>query len=347
MHLFLGPNVTAFEREFARYCSAADAIGVSSGSDALFAALGACGVGPGDEVIAPAHTFFATIGAIIHAGATPVFVDVDAETLTIDVSEVEAAISPSTRAIMPVHIYGQPADMDPILAVARQHGLRVIEDCAQAHGARYFGRPCGSLGDVGCFSFYMSKNLGALGEAGLATTNDPDIAERVRLLRNHGRTSRCEHEIAGFNMRLDEIQALVLRLKLPGLDAGNARRRSIAQHYAAAFRSADLQVPASKPQCESVYHIYPIRTPARDALRAHLERHGIETAVHYPVPAHRQKALQMHPHRICRLDVTEAVCPQLLSLPIYPELTDAQVDFIAESVLDFFRDGVLPGRARS
>ncbi len=225
MDLFLGPNVQSFEREFAAYCEVDHGIGVSSGTDALFAALTACGIGSGDEVIVPAHTFIATIEAVVHTGATPVMVDVEPETLTIDVGEIRSAITPSTRAIVPVHLYGHPADMDPILGIARDHGLRVIEDAAQAHGARYKGRRCGSMGDAGCFSFYFTKNLGAIGEAGFVTVRDEDLAQTVRLLRDHGHSSKHEHQILGYNLRIDELQAAVLRIKLRGLEACNERRQ--------------------------------------------------------------------------------------------------------------------------
>ena len=335
MQLLLGPNVQAFEHEFAAYCAAAHGIGVSSGTDALFAALRACGVGPGDEVIVPSLTFFATIGAIVHTGATPVLVDVEPETLTIDVDEIRAALTPSTRAIVPVHLYGHPADMDPIVALARENGLRVVEDCAQAHGARYNGYRCGSLGDVACFSFYYTKNLGALGEAGFITTNDPEIANHVRLLRNHGHASKFEHAIIGHNFRLDEIQAAVLRLKLPGLDAGNARRRAIARRYAARLRNSGARLPGERAGSESVYHLFPIRVGARDALHEYLGQHGIGTGIHYKIPGHLQPALSEYPHRVRKMDVTERACRELLSLPIYPELSDTQVDYIVEQVMRF------------
>ena len=337
MQLLLGPNVQAFEREFADYCSTTHGVGISSGTDALFAALRACGVGPGDEVIAPAHTFFATIGAIIHTGATPVLVDVDAKSLTIDVDEVRATITRSTRVILPVHLYGQPADMDPIMALAQEYGLRVIEDCCQAHGARYKGRRCGGIGDAGCFSFYMTKNLGALGEGGFVATCDAGLAEAVCALRNHGHVSKFEHASVGYNLRLDEIQAHVLRLKLPDLDARNARRRALAERYATFFSPNNIQMPEAPPDCEQVHHIFPILVKDRDLLQNHLKQRGIDTGIHYKTPAHLQGALRQHPHRIGKMDVTETACARLLSLPIYPELTDEQIDHVARNVLQFLK----------
>jgi len=343
MQLRLGPQQRAFEREFAGYCGARDGVAVSSGSDALRAALLACGIGPGDEVVCPSLTFFATLEAVLHAGATPVLVDVDPETLTLDPEALAAALGPATRAVVPVHLYGHPADMDPILALAGERGLRVIEDAAQAHGARTRGRRCGSLGDAGCFSFYCTKNLGAFGEGGFVSSGDPEIAERVRQLRDHGRASKPDHEVPGFNWRMDEIQAAVLRIRLPGLDAANARRRRIAEAYAARLADLPLRTPRTRPGCEAVHNVYPIRVEARDELRAHLEREGVGTGVHYAVPAHRQAALRGRPHRLGALPVTERACRELLSLPIYPELRDEQVEWVADRVRDFFGAG--SGRA--
>ena len=339
MDLFLGPNLRAFETEFAAYCGVAHGIGVSNGTDAVFAALKACGVGPGDEVIAPAHTFFATIEAIVHTGAMPVLVDAEPDCLTIDVSQIRVAITSATKAIVPVHLYGHPADMDPIVEVARQHGLWVVEDAAQAHGARYKGRRCGSLGDVAAFSCYMTKNLGAVGEAGFIGTSNVELAERVRLLRHHGHVSKFEHRICGYNLRMDELQAAVLRLKLPGLDAGNRRRREIAAAYSARFAGSPVRVLASKPQAEPAFHVFAIRVPERDALRDALTEQGIETGIHYLVPGFRQPALQTVPHRHLDMQVTEDACRELLSLPIYPSLTDEQVDYVASAVLGFFEEG--------
>lgn len=333
--LLLGPNVEAFEREFADYCGADLSVGLSSGTDALYAALRAVGVAAGDEVVAPAHTFFATIEAIVHTGATPVMVDVEPERLTIDPERVRAALTPRTRAIVPVHLYGHPADMDPILALARDRGLRVIEDAAQAHGATDRGRRCGSLGDVGCFSFYFTKNLGALGEAGCAVTSDASLAESMRLLRHHGHTSKFEHAVVGHNLRLDELQAAVLRIRLRGLAAAVERRRAIAARYRDYFEGSPVRILPAREGCDPAHHLYPIRVRDRDGLRAHLEEQGIETGIHYPIPAHRQPAMRKHLHRAEDLRITEAACGEILSLPMYPELEDEQVAAVAEQVLAF------------
>ena len=346
MDLLLGANVRAFEEEFAAYCDVEHGVGVSSGTDALSVALRACDVGPGDEVIAPSLTFFATIEAIIHVGATPVLVDVEPETLTLDPNEVRAAVTPATRAIVPVHLYGHPADMDPILAIARDHDLRVIEDAAQAHGARYKGRRCGSLGDAGCFSFYFTKNLGAFGEGGFVATAHRERAERVRRLRHHGQTSKFVHETVGHNMRLDELQAAVLRLKLRRLAEGNERRRAIAARYRSHFAGHPVRLLEPRSDCEPVYHLFPLRLRQRDELLAHLAMRDVGTGIHYKIPAHRQPALRAHPHRARDLKVTEEACAQLLSIPMYPELEDEQVDTVAEQVLAFLAGARRAGTAR-
>ena len=335
MQLFNGPNTVAFEEEFAAYCGAAHGIGLSNGTDALFAALLACDIGPGDEVIAPAHTFFATIEAIIHTGATPVLADVERDTLTIDPAAVRALVTDRTRAIVPVHLYGQCADMDPLLELARERGLRVVEDAAQAHGARYKGRTAGSLGDAASFSFYFTKNLGGVGEGGFVTTSDARIAEQVRLLRHHGHVSKFEHAIVGYNLRLDELQAAVLRAKLPGLDAGNAERRAHAAHYGRLFAASAVQVPVCRPGNEHVYHVYAIRTPRRDELAEHLAQRGVGTGIHYKNPGHLQPALRHHPHRAGDMKVTVEACRELISLPMYPQLTAEQIEYVAAQVLEF------------
>lgn len=335
MQLFQGPNTSAFEEEFAAYCGAAHGMGMSNGTDALFAALLACGVGPGDEVITPAHTFFATIEAIIHVGAVPVFADVERDTLTLDPEAVREAVTGKTRAIVPVHLYGQAADMDPILAIAREHGLRVVEDAAQAHGAKYKGRPCGSLGDVASFSFYFTKNLGGVGEGGFVSTNDAKIAEQVRLLRHHGHASKFEHTIVGYNLRIDELQSAVLRAKLPHLDANNARRRAHAARYDALFADEPVTVPTARPDREHVYHCYAMRTPRRDEMAEWLAERGVGTGIHYKNPGHLQPALAKHPHRAGDLKVTVEACRELISLPMFPELTDEQIDYVGARVKDF------------
>jgi dTDP-4-amino-4,6-dideoxygalactose transaminase len=336
MELLLGPRQRAFEEEFAAYCGVAHGVAVSSGSDALLAALVACGVGPGDEVICPSLTFFASVEAILHAGAVPVLVDVSPGTLTLDPEEARAALSSATRAILPVHLYGHPAQMEPILELAREHGLRVVEDAAQAHGARTDGRRCGSLGDAGCFSFYYTKNLGAFGEAGFVTARDARVAERVRLLRHHGHLSKFEHGIAGHNLRMDELQAAVLRIKLRGLDAANERRRRLAAHYAEELAGLPLLPPALREGCEPVFHLYTVRARERDALREHLTRAGIGTGIHYPVPCHAQPALRERPHRCGPLKVTEQACAELLSLPMYPELSEEQLARVVAALRGFY-----------
>jgi dTDP-4-amino-4,6-dideoxygalactose transaminase len=335
MQLFHGPNTAAFEEEFAAYCGAAHGLALSNGTDALFAALLACGIGPGDEVIAPAHTFFATIEAIAHTGATPVLADVERDTLTLDPAAVRALVTDRTRAIVPVHLYGQAADMDPILEIARERGLRVVEDAAQAHGATYKGRRCGSLGDAASFSFYFTKNLGGVGEGGFVTTSDAAIAEQIRLLRHHGHVSKFEHAIIGYNLRFDELQAAVLRAKLPGLDAGNARRRVHAAHYDALFAGSAVSVPVCRPGNEHVYHVYALRAPRRDDLAAYLTERGVGTGIHYKNPGHLQPALRHHPHRAGDMKVTVEACRELISLPMYPQLTREQVEYVAARVLEF------------
>jgi dTDP-4-amino-4,6-dideoxygalactose transaminase len=345
MELFLGPNVRAFEREFAAYCGVAHGIAVSSGTDALLAALLACKLGAGDEVICPSLTFFATVEAILHARATPVLVDVEPTALTIDPDAIRAALGPRTRAIVAVHLYGHPAQMDAIRTIAAEHGLRVIEDCAQAHGARTLGAACGSLGDAGCFSFYYTKNLGAFGEAGFVATNDAALAERVRLLRDHGQSAKSQHQILGYNFRMDELQAAVLRLKLRRLDAGNARRREIAAHYRSAFAGSEVRPVGERAGCEHVHHLFPIRVADRDGLRRELDAAGIATGVHYDPPGHCQPALSRHPHRCGKLEVTERACRELVSLPIYPELRDEQRDHVVREVLrSVGRSGPRSGR---
>lgn len=339
MQLMLGPRQRAFEEEFASYCEAAHGVAVSNGTAALVAALEACGVGQGDEVICPSLTFFATVEAVLHVGAVPVMVDVAEETLTLEPSEVEAALSPATRAILPVHLYGHPADMDALLALAAERDLRVIEDAAQAHGARIAGRRCGSLGDAACFSFYFTKNLGALGEAGFVATRDAEVAERVRLLRHHGHVSKFEHALAGHNLRMDEIQAAVLRIKLRGLDAANARRREVADRYRELLGGLPLRLPEVREGCEPVFHIYALRSAERDELRAHLGAAGIGTGIHYPIPCHAQPALRDRPHRTGPMKVTEEACGELLSLPMYPELREEQIDLVANAVRRFYSPG--------
>lgn len=334
MELFLGPNVQAFEQEFSQFCEVEHGIGVSSGTDALVVALRALGIGHGDEVIVPSLTFFASIEAIVHAGAVPVMVDVEPDILTIDPVRIAEAITPSTRAILPVHLYGHPADMDPILAIAAKHGLRVVEDCAQAHGARYRGRRCGSMGDASAFSFYFTKNLGAYGEAGFVTTPHQNVAKRVRQYRHHGQVSKFEHARIGYNLRLDELQAAVLRLKLRRLEENNRRRVEIANRYDHLLAETGIRSLMPRPDSEPVYHLYPIRLEDRDALRSSLEAKGIGTGVHYKIPGHCQPALEGHTHRVGDMAVTEETCRSVLSIPMFPELTDEQVNYVTAQIRD-------------
>ncbi len=321
----LGERVAQFEEAFGRYCEASYGVGVGSGTEALHLALVACGVGPGDEVITVANTCVPTVSAISLAGAIPVLADIDPASYTIDPKQIEPLITSRTRAILPVHLYGQCADMGPILEIARRLDLRVIEDCAQAHGAKYHGRRAGALGDAGCFSFYPSKNLGAFGDAGMVVTNDRVIAERVRTLRNYGERQRFHHSIKGFNSRLDEIQAAILLAKLPHLDAWNERRRAIAAAYGTGLASSGITCPVELPGRTHVYHLYVVRVADRDRFQAYLKAQGVETMVHYPIPIHRQEAYAECRDAAARLPYTEEVSPQIVSLPIYPELGDEEV----------------------
>jgi dTDP-4-amino-4,6-dideoxygalactose transaminase len=334
MQLFLGKNVQTLESDFAAYCGTEFAIGVGSGTDALHIALRACGIGPGDEVITVSHTFIATVEAIILAGARPVFVDIDPETYTMDTSQVERMINGNTRAILPVHLYGHPADMEPIWELARAYKLKVIEDACQAHGAEYQGRRTGSLGDVGCFSFYFSKNLGAYGESGIITTSNPEIAKQCRMLRDHGSSAKYHHAMFGVNSRLDELQAAVLRVKLPHLEEWTEKRRGLAQAFNAALPLSTVK-PQEMSWAKHVYHLYVIRTSERDELRAWLETKGIGAGMHYPVPVHLQEAWRKYGGSDFSLPVTEKITQEIISLPIYPELRLEEVDYICDSIREF------------
>jgi dTDP-4-amino-4,6-dideoxygalactose transaminase len=333
MHLFLGPNTRAFEQEFAAYCGAEHAIGVGSGTDALYLALRATGVGQGDEVITTAHTFFATVEAIVMAGARPVFADIDPRSFTIDPNDIERRVTSITKAILPVHLYGQVADMAPLLEIARRHNLYVIEDAAQAHGAEYDGRRAGSLGHVAAFSFYYSKNLGAYGEAGAVTTSDAQVAERVRLLRDHGSEVRYQHLHYGWNSRLDEIQAAILRVKLRYLEAWNDQRISHAAVYADLLQDTGLGLPATLPGRKHVYYVYVVRSRERDGLQRTLAERGIATGIHFPVPIHLQPACADLGYQQGDLPVTEQIAREVLSLPMYPELTNEQIQHVASSIV--------------
>jgi dTDP-4-amino-4,6-dideoxygalactose transaminase len=333
MDLLLGPNVRAFEAEWADYCGAAHAVGVANGTDALELALAACGVGPGDEVITVAHSFVATAEAIVARGATPVFVDVDPATYTLDPARLPGALSAHTRAIVPVHLYGQCADMAAIMAFARRQGLVVIEDACQAHGAALpDGRRAGAIGDAAAFSFYMGKNLGAYGDAGAVTTNSRAVAEHVRLLRDHGSREKYHHEALGRNSRLDELQAAVLRVKLHGLDVGNRARRRHAAAYHELLAETGIGRPATAPGMVHAWHLYVVEVPgtaARDRVRQALTDRNVASGVHYPVPIHRQPALAGIGRVAGDLSVTERLAGSILSLPMYPELTARQQAYVA------------------
>jgi dTDP-4-amino-4,6-dideoxygalactose transaminase len=315
-----GPAVAAFEAEFARYCGVRHCVGVNSGTSALHLALIACGVGPGDEVITVPMTFVATAWAISYVGARPVFVDIEPETYTMDVEQVERAVTSRTRAILPVHLYGQMAHLDPLLELCERHGLALVEDAAQAHGATYYGRRAGAVGRVGCFSFYPGKNLGAYGEGGAITTNDDAMAARVRALRDHGQSGKYRHEELGFNYRMDGIQGAVLGVKLRRLDRWNAARRQVAARYRVMLGDTPLVLPREAEGRGHVWHLYVVRHAERDRLQQALAAAGIATGLHYPIPVHLQPAYAHLGHGVGEFPVAEQVAQQCLSLPIYPEL---------------------------
>jgi dTDP-4-amino-4,6-dideoxygalactose transaminase len=325
----LGPAVAAFEQEFAAFCHTREAIGVNSGTSALHLALLAAGVGPGDEVITVPYTFVATVAAIEYAGATPVLVDVEPDYWTMDPARFEAAITPRTKAVIPVHLYGQPADMDPILEIAARHGIVVIEDAAQAHGAEYKGRRCGSMGHLGCFSFYPGKNLGAYGEGGAVVTNDAGMARHIRLLRAWGEEVRYEHKYKAFNYRMDGVQGAVLGVKLRHLESWTEARRRHAAEYARQLAGSPAVVPVERPGCRHVYHVYVVRLPERDRHRAILTEAGVQTGVHYPIPVHLQPAYRDLGYAEGAFPVSERVAGEVLSLPMFPELTAEQIATIA------------------
>lgn len=333
-HLILGSEVEHFEREFADYCEAEHAIGVGNGLDALFLVLKAMGIGAGDEVIVPSNTYIASWLAVSYAGATPVPVEPDNATYNLDPARIEAAITPRTRAVMPVHLYGQPADMDPIMEVARRHGLKVIEDAAQAHGARYRGRRVGTLGDAAGFSFYPGKNLGALGDGGAIVTNDGALAQRLRMLRNYGSSVKYHNELKGYNSRLDELHAAFLRAKLKGLDAGNARRREIAARYLAGLADSGLVLPFVPDWAEPVWHLFVVRSAARQELQAELGERGVGTMIHYPIPPHRQPAYAELGLAEGSLPVAEAIHREVLSLPMWPQMRTEQVERVIAASME-------------
>lgn len=330
--LILGPDVAAFEEEFAAFCEAEHAIGVGSGTAAIQLVLEALGIGAGDEVIVPANTFIASVLPVAHLGARPVLVDCDPVTALIDVDAVARAVTPSTRAVIPVHLYGQPADMSALLELGEQHGFDVIEDACQAHGARYRGKRVGSLGRAGCFSFYPSKNLGALGDGGSIVTNDSDLADHLAKLRDLGQGRKYEHVVPGHNERLDTLQAAVLRVKLPHLDRWNEARRAHAAEYAERLADTNVAVPEVAGDREHVWHLYVIRSFERDRLREVLDAEGIQTGLHYPVPVHLQAAFASLGHGQGSFPVAEAWSREGLSLPMFAELESAEIDAVARAL---------------
>lgn len=340
MQLTIGPNVKAFDQEFAAFCGTRHAIGVGSGTDAIQLAVRALGISAGDEVITVSHTFFATVEAVLYSGARPILVDVDEKTFNMDLVAASQAITPRTKAIMPVHLYGRTVDMKPLLALAKENGLQIIEDACQSHGATLdVGGKAGSAGRASAFSFYCSKNLGAYGEAGSITTNDDALAAELRSLREHGQSMRYYHPVVGYNARLDEIQAAILRIKLRKLPEWNARRLAIARHYDDRLKDSGVVTPEIPDGGRHVFHCYVVRVPdgRRDALRAYLSERGIGTGVHYPVPIHLQEAAGFLGYRQGDLPVTERLANEVVSLPMYAELTDAQVDTVASAVAEFMR----------
>ncbi len=335
----LGPAVEEFEEKFADYCQAKYAVGVNSGTSALHLSLAALGIGPGDEVITTPHTFISTIWAISYMGARPIFVDIDPKTYTIDPAKIIEKVTDRTKAILPVHLYGQSANLAPILEIAKAAGLVVVEDSAQAHGAEFNGKRCGSIGDAGCFSFYPGKNLGAYGEAGAVVTNSPEVAARVKILRNHSQEKKFYHSELGYNYRMDGIQGAVLNVKLKYLEEWTAARRKIASKYTEAFSKAASLVPAQEAgYSRHVYHLYELGLPSkelRDGLREYLNGCQIQTGLHYPVPVHLQQAYKYLGYKRNDFPETEKASDCLISLPIYPEMSGEMVDFVIEKVLKF------------
>lgn len=332
MQLFLGPNVQGLEAEWARYCGATQAVGVGNGTEAISLALRALGLGPGDEVITVSWTFIATVEAIVHVGATPVVVDIDPQTYCMDPGSLAEAITPRTRAVIPVHVFGHPADMDAIMALTAPREIHVLEDAAQAHGARYKGRRVGSLGTAATFSFYQTKNLGGYGEGGMVTTNCDWLAERLRLLRNHGHVSKYEHAEIGYNARLDEIQAAMLRVKLKYLDEWNARRRELARMYNERLADLPVVLPHEAPWAQHVYHLYTIRTERREQLAAAFREAQIGHALHYQAPPHRQPACASFGLGNVHLPNTEKLAQQVIQLPMHPLLHENELDYVCEVV---------------
>ena len=329
----LGDEGAAFETEFSSYIGAKHGIGVNSGSDALFLALKALGIDKNSEVITVSHTFVSTVDSIVRCGAKPVFVDVEPDTYCIDTAKIEEKITERTKAILPVHLYGHPADLDEVLKIAKQHDLSVVEDACQAHGAEYKGRKVGSFGDVACFSFYPVKNLGACGDGGIVTTNESSLAERVKLLRNYGQSKKYHHDLVGINSRLDELQAAILRVKLSRLDEWNEKRRRLAELYKELLEHTDVVLPFERTYAKHAYHLFVIRLAERDKCQRLLQKRGIQTQIHYPIPVHKQKAYTEF-ESAKDLSVTEMICSEILSLPLYPSLTDEEVTYIGGATKD-------------
>ena len=333
----MGPEVEGIEKEMAAVCGAKHGVGVSSGSEALHIALMAAGIGRGDEVITTSYTFFATAGAIHEVGARTVFLDVEPRTFNVQYKDIETHITKNTKAILPVHLYGQCAEMDEILRIAKRHNLLVIEDAAQAIGAEYRGRRAGSLGDMGCFSFYPTKNLSCFGDGGMVTTNSDELAERLRVLRVHGAKPKYYHSVVGVNARLDAIQAAVLRAKMKYLPGWNERRRQIARFYDEGLKAADVVTPYVEPHCVHVYHQYVIRSRKRDELASFLKERGVDTAVYYPVPLHLQKCFAALGYKEGDLPESERAARETLALPIFPEITQAEMEYVVQCICDFAR----------
>jgi dTDP-4-amino-4,6-dideoxygalactose transaminase len=325
----LGSEVTSLELEFANYCGTDFGVALNTGTSALHLALLGAGIGAGDEVITVPMTFVATTAAICYTGATPVFVDIDPVTYTIDITQIEQVITERTKAILPVHLYGQPADMDPILDIARRHNLTVIEDAAQAHGAEYKGRRVGSIGDIGCFSFYPGKNLGAYGEGGMAVTNNPDYDHKMRMLRDWGQERRYHHVLKGYNYRMDGIQGAILRVKMCYIEAWTEARITCAANYNQLLTESGLGLPTALPHNRHVYHVYAVRSPQRNELQKSLQAHEIQTGIHYPIPVHLQPAYGELGYQLGDFPVSELVAKEILSLPIYSELTLEQLQEIS------------------
>jgi dTDP-4-amino-4,6-dideoxygalactose transaminase len=331
-HFIMGSNVCEFEKEAAGYHNIKHAVAVASGTDALHLALLACGIGKGDEVITTPFTFIATAEAITYTGARPVFVDIDEKAFNIDVNNIEKAITKKTKAILPVHLFGLPADMDYIMKLAKEHKLKIIEDCAQSFGAEYKGKKTGAISDAGCFSFFPSKNLGCYGDGGMLITNDDAIAEKVRLLRNHGQKERYYHSIIGYNSRLDEIQAGILRVKLKRIDEYNKKRRENASLYTEKLKGVNIITPSEPDGYYHVFHQYSIRTSKRDSILNGLTDAGIASAIYYPVPLHLQESYKDLGYKKGDFPVSEAIASDIISLPMYPELTEAQIDEVCKVI---------------